>query len=392
MYPNLYYLLKELFGINLPFLKTISCAGFFMALAFIPGGWLWSHELKRKEKNGKLTYITRTIVVGKNTSVGSVIFHFILGFIAGFKLIGLFTLHASIQNNAEYLFSLKGNLIAGFVCAIIWSAVTLYKSYKQRLQKPHEETIQIYPHEYVPGGVLVAAISGVVGAKVFGLLENWNAFLDDPINNIFSSTGFAYLGGFIVATFAMWFYHYRFGVQRMRMADALAPSLMLSYSLGRLGCQIAGDGDWGINSIHPKPFAWLPQWLWSYDYPHNILHKGIYIQNCTWDDYCNKLAVGVYPTPLYELIIGLILFAVLMLMKKRLKLAGRISACYLMFAAVERFFIEKIRVDVRYNFLGLHPTQAQLLSIFCFCCGIFLYIIAPKLNANKKLHKNFNAV
>ena len=50
MYPNLYYLIKELFGISLPFLKAISTAGFFMALAFVPAAWLWEHELKHKEK------------------------------------------------------------------------------------------------------------------------------------------------------------------------------------------------------------------------------------------------------------------------------------------------------------------------------------------------------
>jgi prolipoprotein diacylglyceryltransferase len=158
---------------------------------------------------------------------------------------------------------------------------------------------------------------------------------------------------------------------------------MLSYSLGRLGCQIAGDGDWGINNLHPKPFTWLPDWLWSYDYPHNILRRGIYIPGCTWDDYCYKLAVGVYPTPLYELIAGLILFAVLMLIRKRLKLAGRLSAIYLMLMAVERFFIEKIRVDVRYNFFGFHPTQAEIISVVLFAFGVFLYLIAPKLKVNK---------
>ena len=83
MYPNLYYLLKELFGLDLPFLKAISSAGFFMALAFIPGGWLWSYELKRKEKNGELTSITQTITTGKGFNVGRVILHFVLGFIAG---------------------------------------------------------------------------------------------------------------------------------------------------------------------------------------------------------------------------------------------------------------------------------------------------------------------
>jgi len=339
--------------------------------------------LKRKEKNGELTYIIDTIIVGKGVNLKRALLHFLLGFTAGFKLVGLLA-NQHFETNPDYFFSLQGNLPAGILCGSFWAIATFYIGQKQKLPATHKETIRIYPHEYVPHAVLVAALSGIIGAKVFGVLETWNAFVKDPVVTFFSSEGFAFLGGFIVATFAMWFYHYKFGVQRMPMADALAPSLMLSYSLGRLGCQISGDGDWGINNTHPNPFAWLPNWLWSYDYPHNVLNRGIYMPDCTWDNYCNKLAVGVYPTPLYELTLGLFLFVILMLIRKRIKLAGRISAFYLMFMAIERFFIEKIRVDVRYNFLGFHPTQAEILSVFCFGCGVFLYIIAPKLNANRK--------
>ncbi len=381
MYPNLYYLFKDLFGINAPFLKAIGSIGFFMALGFIPGAWLWSHELKYKGKKGELAYITKTITIGKGINVGLIILHFVLGFIAGFKLIGLLTYQSTIDNN--YLFSLQGSYTGGFVCAIIWSAFTFYEGYTIKQKQPYTSTIHVYPHEYVMRGVIVSAIAGIIGAKIFGVLENWKAFVEDPIGNLFSSEGFAFLGGFIVATFAMWFYHYKFNVQRMRMADALAPSLMLCYALGRIGCQVAGDGDWGINNPKPNPFSWLPNWLWCYDYPHNVLRKGIYMQNCTWDDYCYKLAVPVYPTPLYELILGLIIVLILLFALRHEKVAGRVSAYCLVLMGIERFFIEKIRVDIRYDFLGLHPTQAEILSVFCFCCGVFLYFISPKLNANK---------
>ncbi|MGN6340048.1 MAG: prolipoprotein diacylglyceryl transferase [Ginsengibacter sp.] len=382
MYPNLYYLVKDLFGANIPFLKAIGSVGFFMALSFLPGAWLWQHELKRMEKNGELVCYTQKIIVGKGPDLKRIVFHFLLGFIAGFKLVGLI-LNQDFETNADYFFSLQGNLIAGIVAGGAWALITFYNGYKQRLDSPHEETETIYPHDYVPHAVLIAAVSGIIGAKFFGVMENWNQFINDPVNTFFSSKGFAFLGGLILAAFAVWFYLYKFGNQRIHMADALAPSLMLSYSLGRIGCQIAGDGDWGINNFHPKPFAWLPDWLWSYDYPHNILRRGIYIPGCTWDDYCYKLAVYVYPTPLYELIAGLILFAILMLIRKRLKIAGRLSAIYLMLMAVERFFIEKIRVDVRYNFFGFHPTQAEIISVVLFAFGVFLYIIAPKLNVNR---------
>jgi phosphatidylglycerol---prolipoprotein diacylglyceryl transferase len=245
MYPNLYYLIKDLFGLSIPFLKGISTVGFFMALAFLPGAWLWEYELKRKEKNGELTYIVKTIIVGKGANLKRVLLHFLLGFTGGFKLVGLIA-NQHFETNPDYFFSLQGNLPAGILCGSIWAIATFYIGQKQRLPATHKETIRVYPHEYVPHTVLVAALSGIIGAKVFGVLETWNAFVEDPVGTFFSSEGFAFLGGFIVATFAMWFYHHKFGVQRMRMADALAPSLMLSYSLGRLGCQISGDGDWGI--------------------------------------------------------------------------------------------------------------------------------------------------
>ena len=382
MYPNLYYLVKDLFDANIPFFKAINSVGFFIALSFLPGAWLWEYELKRKEKNGELTWYAETVMVGKGPNVNRILFHFFLGFIAGFKLVGLI-LNQNFGTNADYFFSLHGNVVAGIAGGSVWAFTTFYNGYKQPLISPKEETQKIYPHEYVFPAVFVAALSGMIGAKIFGVMENWNQFIDDPVSTFFSSKGFAFLGGFIVAAFAVWFYIYKFGVRRVRIADAIAPSLMLSYSLGRLGCQVAGDGDWGITNLHPKPFAWLPGSLWSYDYPHNILRKGIYIPGCTWDDYCYKLAVGVYPTPLYELIAGLILFAILMLIRKRLKMAGRLSAIYLMFMAMERFFIEKIRVDIRYNFFGFHPTQAEIISVILFLCGVFLYFISPKLKANK---------
>lgn len=381
MYPNLYYLINELFGISIPSLKLVSSAGFFMALAFVPAAWLWSHELKHKEKNGELTYRTEKLLVGKGIYIKRVLFHFFLGFIAGYKLVGLFTTN-SLQNNADYFFSPEGNLVAGIICGAIWALATFYENKKQR-PTPHEATEKIYPHEYVPHAILVAALAGIIGAKAFGVLENWDTFIKDPLTAFFSSEGFAFLGGFIVATFAMWFYHYKFGVQRMRIADALAPALILGYALGRLGCHISGDGDWGINNPEPNPFKWLPNWLWSYDYPHNILRKGIYMQDCTWNDYCYKLAVPVYPTPLYELMMGFIIVGILLLALRREKMAGRVSAYCLMLMGIERFLIEKIRIDIRYSFLGFHPTQAEILAVFCFCCGVFLYCIAPKLNANK---------
>ena len=384
MYPNLYYAFKDLFGINLPVLKAINSVGFFIAMSFLPGAWLWRYELIRKEKNGTLHSRFDTVIIGKSASISLIILHFLLGFAAGFKIIGAFFSGAALVNTKAYPFSSQGNLPAGLLLGTGWAVYTWYMAKKERLPVPEKHLIEVFPHEYVPRGILVAAISGVVGARLFGILENWSWFIHDPMKNLFAANGFAYLGGLIVATFAMWFYHYKWKVQRMRMADALAPSLMLSYSIGRIGCQVAGDGDWGINNLLPNPVKWLPGWLWAYDNPHNVLRAGVYMQGCNWDDYCFRLPVPVYPTPLYELIAGIFLFAILMLARTRLNRAGYTSALYLVLTAIERFFIEKIRVDVRYTLFGFQVTQAEVLSVFLFLAGIGLFLIAPKLNANKQ--------
>lgn len=384
MYPNLYYAFQELFGISVPFLKAINSVGFFIAIAFIPGAWMWKRELKRKEKRGELTYRTITVTVGAPAPLSRLLLHFILGFIAGYKLLYL-VVHGNTINPSNFIFSAQGSFIGGLLTGCISAIVTWLSSRSQQLAEPVQQTVKIWPHECVPAGIIVAGIAGVIGAKIFGIAENWSSFIKAPLQNLFSSKGFAFLGGLIVATFAMWWYHYKWKYQRMQMADALAPSLLLSYSLGRLGCQIGGDGDWGITNPLPNPYSLLPDWLWSYDYPHNVARMGIYMKDCSWDDFCYRLPVPVYPTPLYELIAGMVLFFILLLIRKKIKLAGRTSAFYLMFCGTERFFIEKIRVDIRYSIFGFHPTQAEILSVVLFVAGLILYFVAPHLNANRHL-------
>jgi len=383
MYPNLYYAFRELFGVSLPALKAIHTVGFFIAIAFVPGGWLWAYEQKYREKTGSLFFITKKIPAHPAINYGRILLHLVLGFIAAYKLVGLLLQHGVEQTQA-YMLSLKGNLLAGLLCGALWAWVTFYNERKNKRSGNQEQIIKVYPHEYVWRGVLVAAVAGVIGSKLFGLFENWGEFTRAPLQTLASPEGFNYLGGLIVATFAMWFYHYKFGLQRMRMADALTPSLMLSYGLGRLGCQVAGDGDWGINNPLPNPSRWLPDWLWSYDYPHNVIQKGVYMQGCTWTKYCNKLPVPVYPTPLYECIICILLCGVLIFAGRKFKFAGRLSGLYLMLTGIERFFVEKIRVNIHYKAWGITFTQAEALSVVLFICGVVLFCIAPKLLANKK--------
>ena len=159
---------------------------------------------------------------------------------------------------------------------------------------------------------------------------------------------------------------------------------MFSYAFGRVGCQVAGDGDWGIVNTSPKPFSWLPDWMWAYDYAHNVNREGVPIPGCDWGDYCAHLPMKVFPTPFYEIVVCLLLFWLLWSIRKKVKLTGRMFAIYLILNGIERFFIEKIRVNTRYDIFGFHPTQAELISSLLVVCGVLLYLYAPRLAINKK--------
>ena len=156
------------------------------------------------------------------------------------------------------------------------------------------------------------------------------------------------------------------------MLDAFAPTMMFAYAFGRIGCQISGDGDWGIANPTPNPYSWLPDFMWSYTYPHNVLGEGSPIPGCV-GPYCNQLAIPVYPTPLYELLICFALFGLLWFLRNKIKVPGQLFSIYLIMNGLERFFIEKIRVNTEYNIL-FNPTQAELISTGLIIMGIASFI------------------
>jgi prolipoprotein diacylglyceryltransferase len=157
----------------------------------------------------------------------------------------------------------------------------------------------------------------------------------------------------------------------------------LSYGTGRIGCQVAGDGDWGIVNTSPKPFGWLPDWMWAYNYPNNVNEAGVPIPGCA-GKYCNELNPPVYPTPLYEIVVCLLLFALLWSIRKKLKTPGRLFALYLMLNGIERFFIEKIRVNTRLNIFGFQPTQAEVISTLLFLTGLIMWIFLKRRQTQAK--------
>lgn len=119
MYPNLYYAFKDLFGLELKGLKLVNTFGFFVALAFFTAAWILTLELKRKSREGLLTYKEEKIIVGKPASIGQLLINFILGFLIGYKLVAAFIGRDEIVDTESYILSGKGNLPAGLIAGLL---------------------------------------------------------------------------------------------------------------------------------------------------------------------------------------------------------------------------------------------------------------------------------
>ena len=220
---------------------------------------------------------------------------------------------------------------------------------------------------------------------MFHNLENWDEFTNDPIGALLSFSGLTIYGGLIVAAIAVIRYGKKNNINSLHLVDAAAPMLMIAYAVGRIGCHVSGDGDWGINNPNPMPswLGFLPDWLWSYRYPHNVNSVGVLMENCDWGRYCYQLPVPVYPTPLYETTMCLVLFAILWSLRKRLKAPGMLFSLYILFNGIERFFIEKIRVNTLYDINGFTFTQAELISSIFIIAGLISLWYFYRLNKLK---------
>jgi prolipoprotein diacylglyceryltransferase len=128
--------------------------------------------------------------------------------------------------------------------------------------------------------------------------------------------------------------------------------------------------------------------MWSYDYPNNVLSEGVPLDGCVGVKYCNHLVPSVYPTAFYEVIMCASLFLVLWYLRKKITTPGVLFSVYLIFNGVERFFIEKIRVNTLYDVNGFKFTQAELISTILFFLGIAGVWYFRKLDLKKKVVKS----
>jgi phosphatidylglycerol---prolipoprotein diacylglyceryl transferase len=246
MYPNLYYVFKDWFGVEWKVLGLLNTFGFMVAVGFIVGAIVLTSELKRKEKLVLLLPREETIIVGKPASFFDLLINFITGFLFGFKLIGVMLNKPENATPQEYIFSSQGNWLAGILLGLLLAGIKWREKNKHKAIKPEQRSIRIWPHDRVGDIVVIALVFGIIGAKVFDGLENWEDFKAHPLERLFSAGGLTFYGGLIVAATAVCIYAAKKNIKLIHLVDAAAPVLLLTYAIGRIGCQVAGDGDWGI--------------------------------------------------------------------------------------------------------------------------------------------------
>jgi phosphatidylglycerol:prolipoprotein diacylglycerol transferase len=381
MYPTIYHAVKDLFGVEIPFLKILQSFGFFVAISFLLAGYFFSHELKRKERLGLVKSTFRKVMKGEPASSSDLITNGIFGFLIGYKLIGFLWNYGSITGNPrDYMLSMQGNVIGGFLLAAIFAVMKYREKEKLRLPEPKLTDVPFHPYEHVSNMTLIAAVAGLLGAKLFHILENLGDFRADPIGMAFSFSGLTMYGGLIIGGLSVVYYAHRNGMDIRYVIDACAPGLMLAYGVGRIGCHVAGDGDWGIPHTAAKP-GWfpLPDWIWSYNYPNNVNQEcNPYIQgtlerancHCNWNE-TPYLIAKVFPTPFYEAVTCIALFFVLWALRKHIRIPGMVFSIYLIMNGIERFFIEQIRENtVLFKINDYTVTQAMFIAICLLVLGL----------------------
>ena len=292
---------------------------------------------------------------------------------------------------ASLIFSSKGYWVLGIILGLAAAAYSYYQNNKIKEDEKAPKQVLQYASSKTGDIIITAGLSGVIGSKLFSIFENLGGFFDDPLGTFFSASGLNVYGGLILAFIVVYWYVQTIGIKPIHMMDIGGMGILLGYALGRVGCQLSGDGDWGIVASAQPNWWFLPDWVWSQAYTNNVNNDGVLIQGVNelmfntsratmpveeacktayGMRYCHELNPKVYPTPIYETFFGLLAFAILFFNKHKFKIPGTIFFSYMIINGVERFFIEIIRVNDRYNLLGMNYSQAQYISILFVIIGI----------------------
>ncbi len=190
--------------------------------------------------------------------------------------------------------------------------------------------------------VFAALLGGVVGARGYYLIQNYSQVKHDLFGSIFSGSGLVWYGGAIGGAIGVVAWMRWRNVLELRMFDMCATALALGYAIGRIGCQVSGDGDYGIRSSLP----------WAMGYPHGTLPT--------------PPGVTVQPTPIYETVAMCLIAYLLWQLRDRVR-PGVVFASYLVLSGLERFLVEFIR---RNNEVLAGLTSPQLESIALLTAGL----------------------
>jgi len=234
-----------------------------------------------------------------------------------------------------------------------------------------------YPPERAWDFVFMAVIGGIIGAKAYYVLLNYDRLLADPTGMILSRGGLVWYGGLIGGAALVVREIRKRRLPLNAMADAMAPALALSYAVGRVGCFLVGD-DWG----RPTD-SWVGIAFPEGSPPttrENIEALGIAVDPALVERFGEVLPV--HPTQLYEVGISTLIFLVLWKLRLRRLPAGWIFSFWLVLAGIERFLVEFLRAkDDR--FFGTF-TLAQLFSVGVIVVGlIFIRLLRKSPSAGR---------
>ena len=222
--------------------------------------------------------------------------------------------------------------------------------------------------------VFAAAVGGILGSKIYYLIENFDRVIADPTGMIFSGAGLVFLGGLMGGTLGVTFVINKNNLSWITFADIVAPLLILGYAIGRIGCLLVGD-DYGLPTHLP----------WGIEFPNGLPPStySIFQTYYPWVNLDNfePGVLSVHPTPIYEAIIGGLIFYYLYQKRTSVTIVGSLFFTYLILAGTERFIVEFLRLNEKY-FIGL--SGAQVISILMITIGAWFLMHPVKQPVDSK--------